>query len=134
MSRNPSLRQRGEGKGGGVHFNAPVNVRNFAVAADSATLRISHLGDKTGVDLKELSDLLQQSQDLTPNQVRQGVADIEALAVEVEKPEPTRNWQAVLEYGQRVLELAGKAVDLGAKLAPHTLAIVALVDKARHAL
>jgi len=30
---------------------------------------------------------LQQSQDLTPRQVRQGVADIEALAVEIEKQE-----------------------------------------------
>jgi hypothetical protein len=132
----PTPTGRGRGRAGGVsqHFSANTMHVTQAVATDSAVQRISHLGDKTGVDLKELSDLLQQSQDLTPNQVRQGVADIEALAVEVEKPEPTRNWQAVLEYGQRVLELAGKAVDLGAKLAPHTLAIVALVDKARHAL
>ena len=102
-----------QGRDGGVHFNAPVNVHNFAVATDSAVQRISHLGDKTGADLKEISDLLQQSQDLAPNQVRQGVADVEALAVEVEKPEEKRNWKSVLEYGQRVLDLAGKAVDLG---------------------
>jgi hypothetical protein len=130
----PAPAGRGRGRSGGVHFNAPVHVHNFAVAADSAVMRISHLGDKTGADLKEISDLLQQSQDLAPNQVRQGVADIEALAVEVEKPEEKRNWRSVLERGQRIMELAGKAVDLGAKLAQYTPTIVALVEKARHAV
>lgn len=125
---------RGRAKGGGVHFNAPVNVHNLAVGADSAVLRISHLGDKTGADLKEVSNLLQQSQDLSPNQVKKGVADIEALAVEVEKPEEKRNWKAVLERGQSVLELASKAVDVGVKLAPYTPAILALVEKAKHFL
>ena len=75
--------------------------------------------------------MLQQSQDLTPRQVGQSVADIEALAVEVEKSEQKRNWKAVLERGKSVLELAGKAVDLGAKLAPYTPTIVALVEKAK---
>lgn len=79
---------------------------NQAIATGSAVLRVSHLGDKTGADLKEISDLLQQSQDLSPNQVRQGVADIAALAVQVEKPEEKRNWKAVLGRGQSVLELA----------------------------
>ena len=125
---------KGRGKSGGVHFNAPLNVQNLAIAADSAVQRISHLGNKTGADLKEVADLLQQSQDLTPRQVKQGVADIEALAVEVEKPEEKRNWKAVLDCGQRVLELAGKAVDLGTKLGPHLPSVVALVENARHFL
>jgi hypothetical protein len=66
--------------------------------------------------------------------VRQGVADVEALAVEVEKPEEKRNWKAVLDYGQKILDVAGKAVDLGAKLGPYLPAVVELVDKAKHAL
>jgi hypothetical protein len=66
--------------------------------------------------------------------LRQGVADVEALAAEVEKPEEKRNWKAVLDCGQRVLDLAGKAVDLGAKLGPHLPAVVALADKAKHYL
>jgi hypothetical protein len=126
----------GRGKGGGVsqHFSADTMHVTQAVAADSAVQRINHLGNKTGADLKEISNLLQQSQDLSPNQVRQGVADVEALAVEVEKPEEKRNWKTVLEYGQRVLELAGKAVDLGTKLGPHLPTVVALVEAAKHAL
>jgi hypothetical protein len=47
-------------------------------------------------------------QNLTPRLVRQGIADIEALAVEAEKPEEKRNWRAVLERGQAILELVGK--------------------------
>ena len=120
------------GRGGGVNFHAPVTVENLAIAADSAIQRIRHVGNKTGADLKEISDLLQQSQDLTPRQVRQGVVDIEALAVEAEKPEEKRNWKAVLERGQAILELASKAVDLGEKLAPYTPAILTLMDQARH--
>lgn len=127
---------RGRGRSGGVsqHFSANTMHVTQAVATDSAVQRISHLGNKTGADLKELSNLLQQSQELSPNQVRQGVADVEGLAVEVEKPEEKRNWKAVLEYGQRVLDLAGKAVDLGGRLAPYTPAVIELVDKAKHYL
>jgi len=121
------------GRGGGVSqtFHAPVTM-NQAIATDSAVQRIGRIGDKNGADLKEISNLLQQSQDLSPNQVRQGVADIEALAAEVEQPEEKRNWKVVLDYGQKVLDLAGKATDLGTKLWPYTPTIVALVGKAKH--
>ena len=134
-SEEPKSAPAGRRKGGGVSqsFHGPVTM-NQAIATDSAVQRIGHLGDKTGAVLKEISDLLQQSQDLTPRQVRQGVTDIEALAVEVEKPEQKRNWRAVLDCGQRVLELVGRAVDLGGKLAPYTPAVIELVDKAKHAL
>jgi hypothetical protein len=131
----PTGRGRGRSAGGvSQHFSANTMHVTQAVATDSAVQRINHLGNKTGADLKEISNLLQQSQDLSPNQVRQGVADVEALAVEVEKPEEKRNWKTVLEYGQRVLELAGKAVDLGTKLGPHLPTVVALVEAAKHAL
>jgi hypothetical protein len=42
--------------------------------------------------------------------------------------------KAVLDCGQPVLELAGKAVDLGTKLGPHLPTVVALVENARHFL
>ena len=133
--QRPAPTGRGRGRSGGVSqtFHAPVTM-NQAIATDSAVQRIGRVGDTTGSSLKEVSDLLQQSQDLTPRQVMRAVADIEALAVEVEKPEEKRNWKAVLDCGQKVLEIAGKAVDLGAKLAPYTPTIVALVERAKHAL
>lgn len=129
----PAPLGRARRSSGGISqtFHAPVTM-NQAIASDSAVQRIGRVGSRSGVDLKEIADLLQQSQDLTPRQVRQGVADIEALAVEVEKPEEKRNWRSVLECGQRVLELAGKAVDLGTKLGPHLPAVVALMEKAKH--
>ena len=40
----------------------------------------------------------------------------------------------MLDCGQPVLELAGKAVDLGTKLGPHLPTVVALVENARHFL
>ena len=131
----PAPAGRSKGRAGGVsqNFNGPVSL-NQAIATDSAIQRIGRVGNMTGVDLKQIADLLQQSQDLSPNQVRQGVTDIEALAVEAEKPDEKRNWAAVLECGQRVLDVAGKAIDLGAKLGPHLPAVVALMENAKHFL
>jgi len=131
----PVTARRGGGRASGMsqNFHGPVNL-NQAIATGSAIQRIGHVGNKTGTDLKEMLYLLQQSQDLTPRQLKEGAADIEALAAEVEKPEDERNWRSVLECGQRVLELAGKAVDLGAKLGLHLPAVAGLVDKAKHCL
>jgi hypothetical protein len=131
----PAPAGRGRGRSGGINqtFHAPVTM-NQAIATDSAVQRIGHLGDRTGAALKEISDLLQQSQDLTPRQVRQGIADVEALAVEVEKDEHKRNWGVVLEHGQRALDLAGKAVDLGTKLGPLLPTVVTLMENAKHFL
>jgi hypothetical protein len=125
---------RGRGRSGGIsqNFHGPTQI-NQAIATDSAVQRIGRLGNQTGADLKELSNLLQQSQDLSPNQVRQAVADVEALAVEVEKPEERRNWKAVLDTGQKILDVAGKATDLAGKLAPYLSPVVALIEAAgRH--
>ena len=107
---------------------------NQAIAAASAIQKIGHVGDATGPSLKEIADLLQQSEDLTPRQVKDGLAGIEGLAEEVQKPEPSRNWKSILKNRQAVLDIAGKAVDLGEKLARYTPAVVALVDNAHHLL
>lgn len=121
---------------GGVHqtFNAPVTIQNQAIATDSAIQNIGHMGEKTGASLKEIADLFQQSEDLTPRQVKEGLAGIETLAVEVQKPEAKRNWKTVLDRGQLVLSTADKATDLAHKLGPHTQTIVSLVHSAKHAL
>ncbi len=126
--------ERGRGRGGAINqnFHGPTHV-NQAIATDSAVQKIGRVGNQTGADLKDLSNLLQQSQDLSPNQVRQAVADIEALAVEVEKPEEKRNWKAVLDTGQKILDVAGKATDLAGKLGPYIATVVALIEAAgRH--
>jgi hypothetical protein len=124
---------KGRSRSGGIsqNFHGPTQI-NQAIATDSAVQRIGRVGNQTGADLKELSNLIQQSQDLSPNQVRQAVADVEALAVEVEKPEEKRNWKAVLDTSQKILDVAAKAADLAAKLAPYTPTVVALVENARH--
>ena len=79
----------------------------------------AHYNFPAGMQKPPLPTMEHERQDITPRQVRQGVADIEALAVEVERPEEKRNWKTVLDCGQRLLDLAGKATDLGAKLGPH---------------
>jgi hypothetical protein len=120
------------GRGGGVtqNFHGPVTIQAQAIATDSAIQKIEHMGDATGASLKEIADLLQRSEDLTQKQVKEGLAGIEALAVEVQKPEERRNWKAVLDYGQKVLDIASRATDLGLKLAPFTPAIIAHMENA----
>jgi hypothetical protein len=121
---------RGRDGSGGVNFNAPITVQNLAIAADDAIQKIGHMGDATGASLKEIAALLQQSEELSRRQVKEGLAGIEGLAEEIQKPEPKRNWKAVLAYGQAVLEIAGKATDLAQKLAPYTPTVAGLVEKA----
>ncbi len=120
---------------GGVHqnFYGSVEITNQAIATDNAIQRIGQMGD-TGASLKEIAELFQQSEDLTKRQVKEGLAGIEALAVEVQKPEAKRNWKSVLDYGQTVLTIAGKAGDVAPKLAPYLPAIGDFVHNARHAL
>lgn len=130
----PASTRRGRGRSGGVsqNFYGPTTFHSQAIATDGAIQKIGHMGDKTGASLKEIADLLQRSEDLTPRQVKEGLANIETLAVEVQKPEDKRNWKSILDCGQAVLDIADKAVDLGKKLAPYTPAILTLVDQAKH--
>jgi hypothetical protein len=90
------------------------------------------MGDNTGASLKEISDLLQQSEELSPREVKEGLAHIEAVAVEVEKPEAKRDWKAILQRGEAIVSLTNKATDLAAKLAPYTPAIFTLMEQAKH--
>jgi hypothetical protein len=123
---------------GGVHqtFHGPVTIQTQAIATDNAIQRISHAGDMGdfGASLKEIADLFQRSEELKGREVKEGLARIEALAVEVQKPEEKRNWKSVLDCGQAVLSIADKATDLAHKLAPYTPAVVALMEKAKHIL
>jgi hypothetical protein len=130
-----STNRRNRGGNGGVTqtFNAPVSIHNLAVAADNAVQRIGHMGDdKTGASLKEIAELLQQSEELSRREVKEGLTHIQAMAVEVAKPEANRNWKAVLTSGQAILDITNKATDLAKKIAPYTPAILSLVDQAKH--
>jgi hypothetical protein len=130
----PARRGRG-GNGGGVTqtFNAPVTIHSQAIATDKAIQNIGQMGDRTvGSSLNEIAQLLQQSEELSPRQVKEGLAHIEAVAIEEQKPEPKRNWGVLLERGGAILGLIDKATDLGHKLSEHTPSIVALVEQAKH--
>jgi len=90
------------------------------------------MGDETGASLKEIAGLFQQSEELSPRQVKEGLAHIEAVAVEVAKPEAKRDWKTVLANGQAILDLTNKATDLASKIAPYTPAIITLLHQAEH--
>jgi len=130
----PVPRGRSSGRDGAVSqtFHGPVTFHSQAIATDGAIQNIERMGDTTGASLQEVADLLQRSEDLTPRQVKEGLAGIESLALEVQKPEAKRNWKSVLDCGQSVLAITDKATDLVHKLAPHTKVIVALLEKAKH--
>lgn len=126
---------RGKGRSGGVSqtFHAPVTIHSQAIATDNAIQRIGQMGNM-GANLKEVAELFRQSMDLTPRQVQEGVREIEVLASEAEKPEEHRNWKSILESGEKVLGLAGKATDLASKLAPYTPHISTLIEHAKRLL
>jgi hypothetical protein len=109
-----------------------VTIHHQAIATSNAIQKIGHMGDNTGASLKEISDLLQQSEELSPREVKEGLAHIEAVAVEVEKPEAKRDWKAILQRGEAIVSLTNKATDLAAKLAPYTPAIFTLMEQAKH--
>jgi hypothetical protein len=122
---------------GGVHFHEKVSILgNQAIAADNAIQTIGQVGDRgdMGATLKEIAELFQQSMDLSRRQVHEGLSGIEELALEVQKEPSRRDWKAMIESGEKVLGIAGKAIDLAQKLAPFTPTIVALVEKAKHML
>jgi hypothetical protein len=126
--------RRGKGGDGGVRqtFNAPVTIHSQAIATDDAIQNIGQMGDQAvGASLKEIAALLRQSEELSPRQVREGLAHIEAVAVEEQKPESHRDWAVLLDRCRAILDLVGKASDLGHKLAPYSPHIVALVEAAR---
>jgi hypothetical protein len=120
---------------GGVSqtFHGPVTIHNQAIATDNAIQKISQMGN-TGISLREIADLFRQSMELTGRQVQEGLAGIEGLASEVEKPEERRNWRSVLDCGEKVLGIADKATDLASKLVPYTPHIVMLMEQAKHLL
>jgi len=125
-------KRKAEVGSGGIHFSAPMNIQNFAIAGRDQT--IGHIGNKTGIDLKEIADLLKQSLDITPRQLNDAVKGLEVLGAEEQKPPEKKDWKSILTYGQLVLGVMGKAADLGHKLVPYTAHIMALVEAAKHAL
>jgi len=124
------------GRNGGrqQNFYGNVTFQNQAIATDNAIQKIEHMGDTTGASLKEIAHLLQQSEELKMREVREGLAGIEGLAVEVRQPEAKRNWKSILDYGQVILAVADKATDVAHKLAPYLPAVADLVHNARLAL
>jgi hypothetical protein len=135
LPKQPSSNDKSRGgNGGGITqtFNAPVSIHNMAIAADNAIQKIEHMGDNTGASLKEIAALLQQSEELSLREMKEGLANIEAVALEVTKPEAQRNWSAIFERGEGILRLADKATDLAKKLAPYTPAVVTWIEQAKH--
>jgi hypothetical protein len=120
------------GTGGGVtqtFINAHVNQ---AIATDGATQLVERVGDEIGSSLKEIGELLKQSDSITARQLNEALQGIQALTVETQKPAEKRDWKSILTYGQLVMETVGKASDLAHKLAAYTPHIVALIEAAKH--
>ncbi len=109
-------------------FHGPVNQ---AVAMGGATQSIGHVGP-SGNTLPEISDLLQQSYDLTRREIEDAVRATKQIDAEVQKQEASRDWKSIAEWGNTLLGIAGKATDLTAKLAPHLPRVAHLIEQAKH--
>ena len=122
------------GSGGGVtqHFNGPVSIHSQAIATDGAIQKIGTMGNHMETSLQQIAEMLPQSEELTPRQVREALEKIQILAEEAAKSEPQRNWKLILQSGEFVFSLVEKATDLSLKLAPYLPALYQFIEKARH--
>jgi hypothetical protein len=75
------------------NFLGNVTIQNQAIATDSAIQNVEHMGDATGSSLREIAEVFKQSDELKRREVGEGLAGIEVLASEIQKPEPKRNWK-----------------------------------------
>jgi hypothetical protein len=77
------------GRGGmQQNFLGNVTIQNQAIATDSAIQNVEHMGDVTGSSLREIAAVFKQSDELKRREVGEGLAGIEALASEIQRPEP----------------------------------------------
>ncbi len=123
---------------GDVHqnFYGPVTFQNQAIATGNASQNVGHLGDTatTGASLLEIRGFFEESRNLEPRQIREGLVAVDALTLQIHTPERQRNLKSVLNYGQAVLSIADKATDVAHKIAPYLPSVATLVQNARHAL
>jgi hypothetical protein len=116
---------------GGITQYISGNV-NQAIATDRATQNVGHVGP-SGSSLDEIVNLLQHSYELTRRQMEDAFGVAQQLEAEVKKPEGSKNWKSIAEWGNTLLGIVGKATDLTEKLAPHLPWLTQLIEQAmRH--
>lgn len=113
---------------GGFHQHITGSV-NMAIATDNATQNVGNIGE-TGSDLKEVSELLMQSMEITGRERLDALQAIEGITAESQKPPERRNWKAVFGWAELALGVANKATDIAGKLAPHLTHITAILTEA----
>jgi hypothetical protein len=127
----PAKPARGRGgPRGGITQYIQGNV-NQAIATDGATQNVGQVG-QSGNSLDEIVKLLQQSYELTRRQMEDAIGAAQQLDAETKKPEGSKNWKSIAEWGNTLLGIAGKATDLTERLAPHLPWITALIEQATH--
>jgi hypothetical protein len=128
----PAKPARGRGVAqGGVTQHIHGNV-NQAIAAGRATQNVGQIG-QSGNSLDEIMKLLQESYELNRRQMDEAFGAAQQLDAEVKKPEGSKNWKSIAEWGNTLLGIAGKATDLTEKLAPHLPWLTQLIEQAmRH--
>jgi hypothetical protein len=109
-------------------FRGPVTIHNQAIATDKAIQNIGQMGNM-GAELKEIAALLEQSLDLTGRERLDGLRALEMIAAETRRPEPSRNWKSIVEWGRNLMDIVGKATDMATKLAPHLPVVAALIQE-----
>jgi len=128
----PAKPARGRGAAqAGITQHIHGNV-NQAIATGRATQNVGQIG-QSGNSLDEIVKLLQESYELNRRQMDEAFGAAQQLDVEVKKPEGSKNWKSIAEWGNTLLGIAGKATDLTEKLAPHLPWLTLLIEQAmRH--
>ena len=129
---HPKKQSTAQGGGMQQNFYGNVTIQSQAIATDNAIQSIGQMGDAIGSNLREIAELFKQSGELKQREIKEGLAGIEGVAVEIQKPEAKRDWRKVLDSGQVVLTIADKATDLVHKLGPYLPAILTLMENAKH--
>jgi hypothetical protein len=116
---------------GGITQHIHGNV-NQAIATGRATQNIGQIGS-SGNSLDEIVKLLQESYELNRREMDEAFGAAQQLDAEEKKPEGSKNWKSIADWGNTLLGIAGKATDLTEKLAPHLPWLTQLIEQAmRH--
>lgn len=112
-----------KGHAAGVHqeFHGTVNIQAQQIAAENAMQTLTQTNNQLADNLRHISALLEESEELTRKDQRVALEAIQNLSEQAMKKEGARDKSVILENGKNLLAIADKAVDVAKKLAPYLL-------------
>lgn len=114
----------------GVHqeFHGPVTINAQQIATEHAVQSLTQTNNKLAESFKQITTLLEESENLTRRDQREALEAIQSLSEQMQRKEHEGKSQAILQNGQKLLGIMDKAIDVGKKLAPYVAMVRGLLS------